>query len=600
MPLATRRLGVPRPTAGAANAKHVPAARPAPPLRVRQHVLDLPFEMRGLSQAHGATWNPVAKAFVYRGDQLPAGLQPFQSAPYSWERLKEDELNGVVDLVPSVAQKVIRLRDHQSEAASVINAAKKAGRTGFLVADDVGLGKTIETWAGVQQMEDVETILIVCPLSVVAHWRRTIAWMGDQGRRIVVINYDRLKKLFDVPAEISAARTKSKRSKRTRKVRTQKGIARFGEAYDFDVIIFDESHKLRNLETARSKLALKLSDPADFIIWLSATAGQDPLELAYLAPLFASATGEKLSDLKDWEQWCQDQGIGVTRGAFGKWMWRGHANDNRDHLGSDADLEKIRSLLFDGDIPAGIRRLPTDIAGWPEINRILLPVILEPADRALYLQAWDEFREAVGLERRAGSKSNNGLVARLRFRQKASLLRTAATVDLATELLEQGQQVAISVAFHETMTIIREALEHDGYEVALIHGQMSGAEREFNRLEFQHGRKTVCIFTVEDGISLHESEDELCSNAKRSNIIHDLRWSAIQMAQIQGRTHRDGRASNVYWMLGAGTVEEDLAEVVAGRMRSMGAMQGDTATVEAIDRLLAEAAENRRPALLAA
>jgi hypothetical protein len=547
-------------------------------------VLDIPFAMRTAAQQSGAVWNSNAKAFLYRGDTLPGPLETFRSELYSWERLKEDELNGL-DAIPRPAQKVVQLREHQKQAVAAIQAAVSAGRSGFLNADDVGLGKTIETWAGVLDMQEVETVLVVCPLAVVAHWRRTIQWMGDAGKRIVVINYDRLKKLFDVPSEI-ASRSASRRKKRkARKVRSAKGIARYGEAYGFDLIVWDESHKLRNPDSARSKISLRLNAEADFVVWLSATAGQNPLELAYLAPLLAASTGSRASDLKDFEEWCRAQGIGVTSGAYGKWLWRGDVKDPQQREGMDEDLEKIRSMLFEGLVPAGIRRSPADIAGWPEINRILLPVALDACDRAQYAKDWAEFRDELGLEARGRANSGRGLVARLRFRQKASLLRTAATVDLAEELLEQNLQVAISVAFRETMDIIRDALVANGYAVAEIHGDMAGPEKEYQRLRFQRGEAPVCVYTVEEGISLHQGE---YNGAARANLIHDVRWSAIQMKQIEGRTHRDGTFSQVYWIIAENTIEEQIAELVAGRLRSMSRMNGDEATVADIERLLGE------------
>jgi hypothetical protein len=58
------------------------------------------------------------------------------------------------------------------------------------------------------------------------------------------------------------------------------------------------------------------------------------------------------------------------------------------------------------------------------------------------------------------------------------------------------------------------------------------------------------------------------------------------MKQIEGRTHRDGRFSQVYWMLGEGTVEEEIADIVARRIRSMSRMQGDEGTVADIEKLL--------------
>lgn len=579
MPLATRRPAVPETKSGLAVSSRSSAVAPLGK-QALAHLLDIPFEMRSLSSMHGAPWNTDAKAFVYRGDRVPSALLPYLCEPYSWERLKQDEMNGI-DLVASVPQKEIKLRKHQIECVLAIRDAVKAGRTGFLVADDVGLGKTMETWTAVMSMRQAETVLVVCPLAVVAHWRRTIQWMGDMGKRIVVINYDRLKKLFEIDA---ATKTKisSRKRKPGRHIRTQKGIARYAEAYEFDIIVWDESHKLRNPTSARSALARKLSGRADFQIWLSATAGQEPLELSYLSSLLAESSGVNASTLKNYVAWCQAQGIGVIKGAYGKVEWRGVSKDPKVREGADEDLAIMHDLLFKGVVPAGIRRTPTDIQGWPEINRILMPVNLDASDRALYMEAWSEFRRELDLIGK-GLDSKNALVARLRFRQKASLLRTASTLDLALELLEQGLQVAISVAFLETLEVIKSALESSGYKTSVISGKVSPAEKEQARLDFQHGRSTAVLYTVEEGISLHQGE---YNQAKRANIIHDVRWSGIQMKQIEGRTHRDGKFSQVYWMVGADTVEENVARVVASRIRSMSRMQGDIGTVDEIELML--------------
>jgi hypothetical protein len=76
-------------------------------------------------------------------------------------------------------------------------------------------------------------------------------------------------------------------------------------------------------------------------------------------------------------------------------------------------------------------------------------------------------------------------------------------------------------------------------------------------------------------------------------VIHDLRWSAIQMAQIEGRCHRDGRFAQVYWAYADDTVEERLAAVVCRRLLAMKSMVGDdVATLEEIERLLADAARD--------
>ena len=70
-------------------------------------------------------------------------------------------------------------------------------------------------------------------------------------------------------------------------------------------------------------------------------------------------------------------------------------------------------------------------------------------------------------------------------------------------------------------------------------------------------------------------------------LIHDLRWSAIQMSQIEGRTHRDGKFIQIYWLFFNETIEEDIAKIVLRRVINMKNMVGDdTKTLEEIEILL--------------
>ncbi|MEZ4323121.1 MAG: DEAD/DEAH box helicase [Myxococcota bacterium] len=523
-------------------------------------MLDVPFASRAIATSHGARWDADHGVFVLRGP-LPDALKPYRAAPYSWEAKVQRELGGSAPASSTPADPMTP-RAHQQQAIDAILGAARTKSAGFLLADDVGLGKTLSAWEAIRSLPRIGTVLIVCPLAVIPHWRRTIAAQGDDGRSVVVMNYERLGKLFDVSA---AAR---------KKVKSKKGLARAGSAPAFDVIVWDESHRCKNPTAARSKFAAKLNAKAGFVLWLSATAGQNPLELSYLAPLLSARTGSRAADLKDFEAWCASQGLGVSRGTFGRWEWRG----------DPADCEKVRELLFDGRTPVGLRRRPEDLAGWPELNRILTPLALdaEAADR--YRQAWTDFRAELELEP-SGRDPKNALAAALRLRQKSSLIRVESTAELVLELLDNGHHVAVSVAFVETLDALREALASSKVACATVYGGLGAEVREAERLRFQKGEVPVVLFTVEEGISLHQGEHD---ETPRSMVIHDLRWSAIQMAQIEGRCHRDGRYAPVYWTYADETIEERIARVVCGRIESMKAMVGDDVeTMREIARLIA-------------
>ena len=563
-PQYTSRLAALRQSLGSGKpATSTTPSKPSAPPRPNTPVvlLDVPFTARPIASSLGAVWDASLSSWKWERGPLPPGLEPFRSRPYSYERLREHEVNGTSPPASPQTKNIVP-RPHQTEATRLIVQAKRRGRKGFLLGDEVGLGKTISAWKAILEMPEVKTVLIVAPLAVLEHWRQTIGGMGDGGKAIVVLNYDRLQKLVDL-SDIKAGKKPS----------TLKGKARMGTAREFDVVVWDECHRLKNPDAARTKFSVKINAKSDFMLWLSATAGIDPLDISYLSPLLAQITGSKVSDLKEFEQWCKTQNLGVSRQKFGKWVWDGNPED----------IKRTERMLFGGTLPGALRRRPQEIAGWPELNRILLPVELTGDDAALYEAAWTEFRQELGLEGRARD-AKSALVARLRFRQKSSLLRIPGSVDHALSLLENGHQVAISVAFRETLATLVEILEKAGHPCAQIHGDLPPLEKERQRMLFQRGDVRVVLFTPTEGISLHQGEH---NDVPRSMMIHDLRWSAIDMGQVEGRCHRDGKFAQVYWMLAPGTIDTAIAETVVGRIKSMKAMVGDnTNTMDAIEQAL--------------
>jgi hypothetical protein len=452
-------------------------------------------------------------------------------------------------------------RPHQVEATARILAARQAGRPGFLLGDLTGLGKTLAVWQALKAMPEGE-VLIICPKGGLPQWRRTIAHAGPHDKKVTILNYERTKSLLAPPAE----------SKR-RSVRARNNeLARDGSPKrTWPLVVFDESHRLRNPNSQQSMACRQMADAARFTIYMSATAGQSPHELAYLGRLLGFAAGVKTDTLDSFRILMKQLGIGRAKGRWKNWSW----------TPNERDRQVMADMLYKSGDAIGLRRRPSDIAGWPEVQRELAPVALDAAARRLYETSWKTFRTELGLAG-GSTRTPSGRVAELRFRQKASLLRVAGTTDFAEALLDNGEQVAISVAFLETSAALVAALAARGWRAGVINGEQTGDVNEQTRVAFQTGQLDAVVFTVTESISLHESEMP-GGEKTRALIIHDMRHSAIQLQQIEGRCHRDGQQALIHYAYAEETVEESVTARVVARMTAMDGMAGDdVAMFEAI------------------
>lgn len=530
-------------------------------------ILDIPFEWRMSASSLGVRWDPSLREMVYKGETLPPHLQPFKAQALSLPWHRQYHVNGRhLEKIKRV-QPFYTPQDHQEEASVLIQKAYKKKAPGFVLADEVGVGKTMGAWSFALREESLKTVLIVTTASAQAHWRQTIlhaGWLPTHS--VMIINYDRLGKLFEEPEDgLSSTRRKGKR----------KRLAKQGKAPQFDLVIFDESHKGKNPESARGLMMRKIAQQAKFCIYASATAGQNPIELVYLAPLLSFITKSKIASttIADFTEWCIKQGLNIKKGAYGKIVWE----QNED------DLELIHSWLFNSNPKLALRRLPQDIQNWPEMERQLLPLDLSPLARQSYAKMWEEFvKEDMKNQQQSStpqSKSKQSLKHennRLRLRQESSWLRMDATVALAQEYMEQGKKVAISCAFVPVLHELVKKLEDKGIQTSLIFGGQNAQEKEQQRLDFQKGSSNAIVFTVEEAISLHQGEYiDPKKDKQRVLIIHDIRWSAIQMAQIEGRTHRNGQFAPIIWTGASDTVDMDIAEVMINKVKNMKALHGD-------------------------
>lgn len=456
-------------------------------------------------------------------------------------------------------------RAHQIAARDAILAARGDGKPGFLLGDLTGLGKTLSGWLALSAMPE-QDVLVICPKGAIPQWRSTIARSGLPPKSITLMNFEKTKSLMAPPA-VSTKRSARAKNNELAKLGTPKRT--------WPLVVIDESHRIRNPNSQQGLVCRQMAAAANFTLYMSATAGQAPHELSYLGRLLVTASGEKGGDLDAFRALMKRLKIGRAKGRWKNWSWEANEQDRKT----------MSDLLYKGRYAIGLRRRPEEIAGWPEVQREVTPTALDTENRRLYEATWREFRKELGLlggsTRRAA-----GWAADLRFRQKGSLLRIGGTADFANDLVANGQQVAISVAFLETSALLTERLKGAGWQAGEINGTQSGEKNETVRIAFQSGQLDAVVFTVTESISLHRGELP-GGDRERSLVIHDMRHSAIQLQQIEGRCHRDGQRAVIYYAYAENTVEEKIAATVIGRMADMDGMAGDdTALLDEIARIV--------------
>lgn len=195
-------------------------------------------------------------------------------------------LNGrLADLIYSMEATNTEFHAYQFKpVVKILNSASK----GLLIADEVGLGKTIEAglvWIELAARYDVQRLLVVCPKSLQEKWRtelrskfRVPAMAVDAGELLTVLKEAETRGGdFAVVATLTGLRAPrgwddaDEPASGARAELTRYLAERTGGDPIFDMVVFDEAHHLRNPETAQHKSARTIIELSDYKLMLSAT-----------------------------------------------------------------------------------------------------------------------------------------------------------------------------------------------------------------------------------------------------------------------------------------------------------------------------------------
>ena len=173
-------------------------------------------------------------------------ITPYHAKYFAWD-LTRHAPEGLDRLSMSLFDAKVDLNPHQIEAA--LFALRSPLSKGVILADEVGLGKTIEAGLVICQYwaERKRRILVICPASIRKQWALE------------------LQEKFNLPAVVLDAKSLRQARRAPQEAFEQPAviIVSFNFAYtmrsdvrvqNWDMVVIDEAHKLRNAYRTQNKM----------------------------------------------------------------------------------------------------------------------------------------------------------------------------------------------------------------------------------------------------------------------------------------------------------------------------------------------------------
>jgi len=416
------------------------------------------------------------------------------------------------------------VRPYQQSAITFVGALDQRA----VVADDVGLGKTIEALGAIWQYARGSRVLVVAPANVIYKWEREILdprqrfpWSSKWSAQVLVAvqtqsalsdfticSYDIMRRRVDELATVG-----------------------------FDLIIFDEVHYIKNYKALRTKAAEKLAEGVPHIIGLTGT------------PLLNDRPIEMYSWLhivrpRDWPELWGGTGYG-DRYCGGRTQYTTFTGAT--HLPELADRLKTTS----------IRRIKAEVLS--ELPELLVSPVPAHVNLGEYKKIEKNVQEAI----LALSSSSKGywisVLDRMGYlRLAVGKAKTQVAIEWATDFLDSqppSRKLVIYCHHRDVVSAIADGLTSWG--VVRITGDTKAADRDRYATSFQ-SEDNHRIMLISDaggvGIDLFGIGGVEISDM----LMVELPWRPADVEQAVGRLHRLGQRSSVsLWALEAkGTIDE--------------------------------------------
>lgn len=448
------------------------------------------------------------------------------------------------------AQGVLRLSHQEETARKTLSVF--LGRA--LLADEVGLGKTIE--AGLVLSEyllrgRVQSALVLTPPSLVAQWREELsAKFGIVTRTTEDAAFRADPQRWWSEPGIIVASLPTARSERHR-------AAVVGRPWD--LVVVDEAHTLKNHRTAAYALVQALQ--SRFLLLLTATPVENRVEELYnLVSLirpghlggrqafvrrFATASGQLAESARnEIRTLLAEIMIRNTRALSGVHLPPRFARTllvqpgAEEHALYDQLAAALQSLAGTGRARALLSTLLQEAGSSPEAVRGTLEKVagdqsLPDAVRSAVAAATDFARQA------SGSEKGRALLQALQA---------------------GGHSTVVFTRFRGTLAFLRDLLTREGIRHECVHGDVPAAERA---VAIERCRETGGVLLSTDvgseGLNL-----QFCHRI----INFDLPWNPMRIEQRIGRLHRIGQDHPVEVLnfCLAGSIEERILRILDERI----------------------------------
>lgn len=404
-----------------------------------------------------------------------------------------------------------------------------AKNDGALLADEQGLGKSIQAICASKMFSDDYNILIVTLSGLKYNFANEISyfdnrisiitdkWLPD---KYTIIHYEQLKKY---KKEI----TNSK----------------------FDILIVDEAHKLKNPNSKRSlsfhEIQIKTKREIKKVWLLTGTPlDNKPIELFSILKLI------KHPITKDYKQYAQKYCNGYID-MFGKWDVSGVSNLSDLH-------NQTKSCI--------LRRLKSEVGNLP--NKYRKPIFYEMTDIKGYKLALKDFLENKYQwidEENEFPKERilTPLVKMMIWRQFCALkkIKDGHTIELIENELDQDKKIIVYSNFTKVIDSLHSTIGNK--ESVILDGRIPTNER-FNLVDtFNKSKTQKVLITNVVGSTGYNIQ------SATSGIVNDLALVTSTMAQLEDRMYRIGQNKdvNIMYPIYQNTIEEVLYNLISDKMR---------------------------------